>query len=158
MRKFVFAAAALSVIGVTGAAIGASHADPAVLGAIKARQSVMQLYAFNLGKLGAMAKGEMDYDADIAKGAAENLAALASLDQSQMWPSGSDNSTLEETRALPALWEDMQGVMKTAGDLATATSALAETAGDGLDAVRAGLGPVGGACGACHKAYRASES
>ena len=27
--------------------------------AIKARQAVMQIYAFNLGKLGAMAKGEM---------------------------------------------------------------------------------------------------
>jgi len=33
---------------------------------IKARQSVMQIYSFNLGQLGAMAKGEIKYDAKLA--------------------------------------------------------------------------------------------
>ena len=39
----------------------------------------MQLYAFNISHLGAMAKGEVDYDAAAASAAANNLAALAAL-------------------------------------------------------------------------------
>ena len=51
--------------------------------AIKARQAMFQLYSFNIGILGAMAKGEREYDADVAREAAENLQAAANLGQSQ---------------------------------------------------------------------------
>ena len=47
----------------------ASAQDAAVKGAITARQSLMKLYAFNLGTLGAMAQGKMDYDAEAASAA-----------------------------------------------------------------------------------------
>ena len=153
MRKLFLATAAFATLGATTAAIGESHAEKNP--AVEARQSLMHLYAFHLGPLGAMAKGEMDYDAEVASVAATNLASLAALNQMAMWPEGTDSETIEGTRALPAIWQDGSEVGKMADDLATATAALAETAGDGLDAVRAGLGPVGGACGACHKAYRA---
>lgn len=153
MRKLFLATAAFATLGATTAAIGESHAEKNP--AVEARQSLMHLYAFHLGPLGAMAKGEMDYDAEVASVAATNLASLAALNQMAMWPEGTDSETIEGTRALPAIWQEGSEVGKMADDLATATAALAETAGDGLDAVRAGLGPVGGACGACHKAYRA---
>lgn len=153
MRKLFLATAAIATLGATTAAIGESHAEKNP--AVEARQSLMHLYAFHLGPLGAMAKGEMDYDAEVASVAATNLASLAALNQMAMWPEGTDSETIEGTRALPAIWQEGSEVGKMADDLATATAALAETAGDGLDAVRAGLGPVGGACGACHKAYRA---
>ena len=52
-------------------------ADEAAEGAIKARQSVMQLYAFNLGALGAMAKTAVPYDAEVANAHAGNLLALS---------------------------------------------------------------------------------
>lgn len=155
MRKLVLATAALAALGVTGAAIGASHAEADVKGAIEARQSLMHLYAFNLGPLGAMAKGEMEYDAEAAQRAATNLATLASVDQGAMWPMGSDSEQAEGSRALPAIWEEGSDIDAKLGALREATEALAGTAGDGIEAVRAGLGPVGGACGACHKAYRA---
>lgn len=155
MRKAILATAALATLGVSTAAIGASHADKNP--AVAARQAVMSLYSYHLGTLGAMAKGEMEYDAEAASVAASNLAALASLNQMTMWPEGTDNGSIEGTRALPAIWEEGSDIGAKAGDLTEATAALAETAGDGLDAVRAGMGPVGQACGACHKAYRASE-
>lgn len=157
MKKITFAAAAMAALGIAGAAIGASHADPAIAGAIKARKATMQLYAYNLGQLGAMAKGDMEYDADAAQAAADNLVALSGLNQMAMWPQGSDNTSGAETRALPALWEDMAGVEEAAGALHTAAMSMAEVAGNGVEAIQANMGALGGGCGGCHKAYRAAD-
>jgi len=155
MRMLFLATATLATLGVTTAAIGQSAANPAP--AIKARQSLMQLYAFNLGTLGAMAKGDVEYNAEAAQAAADNLASLASVNQMAFWPEGSDNASVEGTKALPAIWESDSDIGAKVGALQEATQALAATAGDGVEAVQAGLGAVGGACGACHKAYRQSE-
>lgn len=141
----------------TTAVLAASHSGPAD-GAIKARKAHMQLMAFELGPIGAMAKGEMDYDAEVAAAYAGNLAALASMDWTAYMVEGSDNGSMEGTRLLPAALSDMDGFFKAQNDLATAAAALAESAGNGVEALQAGLGPVGGACGACHKAYRAAAN
>jgi len=54
--------------------------------AIKARQAMFQLYSFNIGILGAMAKGDRDYDADVAREAAENLQLVPYLKSGQHFP------------------------------------------------------------------------
>ena len=147
-------AALLGLGVVAGPALADAHLDAAV----KARKAHMQLYAFNLGQLGGMAKGEIDYDAEAASAAAANLADLASLNQARYWPQGSDNFAMgEETRALPALWDNIDDVMKISGDLEDATATLASAAGQDLDSLRAALGDVGKACGACHEDYRQSN-
>ena len=61
---------------------------------------------------------------------------------------------VDGSRALPALWENMPDVMSKASDLATAATAMETAAGTDLASLQAGMGAVGGACGACHKAYR----
>ena len=121
---------------------------------ITARQSVMRLYVFNIGQLAAMAKGDLDYDSARAATAAGNLALMAKVNQSWMWPAGSDNFSVDNTRAMPELWDNLPDAQAKQRALIAATDALAAVAGDGLDAVRANLGAVGQACGACHKAYR----
>ena len=124
--------------------------------AVKARQAHMQLYGFNLGILGAMAKGETEYNADAAMAAANNLATVSALNQSAYWAEGTDNEALgDETKALPALWGADSNAAEIASDLVIAAASLAEVAGDGQEAIGPALGPVGQACGACHKAYRA---
>jgi cytochrome c556 len=144
-------ALALGAALLAGTALAESHgSNPAV----KARQSHMQLYAHNIGVLGAMVKGEVDYGAEAAVAAAGNLAALSQLDQRTYWPQGTDSDTLDGTRALPAIWNDFPDILTKAKALTDAAVALEATAGDGLDALKAGFGPVGGACGACHKAYQ----
>lgn len=149
----VFAAALGTV------ASGDDHVDPAAMKAAKARQAQMQLYAFNLGQLGAMAKGEVDYDAGAASAAAGNLAKLASLDGRAVWVPGSDDATLgqEATEALPAIWEEGSKVGEKAMALASAASQLDAVAGDGLDALRGAIGDVGKSCGGCHEDYRRSD-
>jgi cytochrome c556 len=156
-KKTFLAGLAIAGIAAT-AAIGESHADKAAMQAVKARQAVMQLYAFNLGTLGGMAKGEIDYDAEAASAAADNLAALSGMNQMAMWPEGSDSDTLgDATRALPTIWTEGE-IDEHTEALHTAAVALAETAGDGLDALRGGIGAVGKECGACHEEYRKPNS
>ncbi len=149
------------VFGLAGAALAStaliadSHAD--LHPAVKARQAQMSLYAFNLGALGAMAKGEVDYDAEAAQGAASNLVALSTLAAGPMWAPGTDDMSVEGTRALATAWENMEDIMAKGTAMAEAASAMADAAGTDLASLQAAMGPLGGACSECHKAYRAPE-
>lgn len=125
--------------------------------AIKARKSQMTLYAFNLAPLGEMAKGTLAYDADVASKAATNLAALAKLDQSRLWREGTDQMSAENTRALPDIWDNMDDVMAKSLAMTGAADAMQLAAGTDLASLQAAMGALGGACGACHKLYRAPE-
>lgn len=152
MKKLLIPAAVLAVVA-AGAVVAGSHGgNPAV----KARQAHMTLNSFHAGYLGAVMQGKADYDADTAQGAADALMALAGtgINQSRMWPQGTDADSIEGTRALPAAWADFPDMMEKLTALLAATTALAAVAGDGEDAMKTALGPVFGACGACHKAYR----
>ena len=144
-----------SLVAAAGLAFAGGHGgNPAV----KARKAHMQLYAHNLGILGGMAKGEVEYNADAASGAANNLAALASSYQGGYWVPGTSNAELgDETRALPAIWESGSTAGQIGGQMAEAAAALAAVAGDGQAALGPALGPVGKACGDCHKGYRQSN-
>lgn len=126
--------------------------------AVQARHSLMTLNGHYLGQLGAMAKGETPYDAAKAEAAAASLAALAMLDESAMWPEGSDNGALgDKTRALPVIWTSYPAITEKMQAFADATAALAKTAGTDLASLQAGIGPVGKACGDCHETYRAPK-
>lgn len=139
------------------AGLSESHMDKAISDAIDARKAQMDLYAFNLGLLGGMAKGAIDYDAAAAGKAASNLAMLTKLDQSRLWPEGSDEMSTEGTRALADIWDNLPDVMSKNAALVEAATAMEAAAGSSLAELQAAMGPLGGACGACHKAYRAPE-
>ena len=136
------------------AAFADSHIDPAIAGALKARQSHMELYQFNAGMLFAMASDKMPYDAEAASAAASNLVTLTKLDQSGYWPQGSDSEAVEGTRALPAMWENYPDVIAKATAFNEAVVAMDAVAGTDLASVKGAIGPIGAACTACHKAYR----
>lgn len=138
-----------------GASSGSAFAQDKFDGAIKARKAIMTLYAFNLGQLGAMAKGEADYDAEKAQTAADNLKDLAAVNMSAAWPQGSDSTALPgKTRAKAEAWTNFQEGAKIHGDLIAASVKLADAAGSGVDGIRANIGAVGATCSACHKAFR----
>ena len=134
------------------------YADGHLEKAVKARQSLMELYSFNLGQLGAMAKGTVAYDAATASAAAGNLAALAALDQGAMWPKGTDLTAMpEKTRAMAEIWSTYPEIQGKGKALADASAAMAKVAGDGLPALQGAVGDVGKACGECHKPFRAPK-
>lgn len=132
-------------------------ADP-IEDAIKARRSYYQVVKFNTGQLFAIAKGQAEYDAKKAQSYADNLKALANLDNSAMWPKGSDNGAMAgKTRALPEIWSTFPEVLEKSKGLKTATAELASVAGNGLDAFRGKVGAIGDACKACHTKFRAKD-
>lgn len=143
--------AALATVLATSAFAGGHSGNPAV----KARQAHMELYQFNAGYLGGVARGKVEYNADAAQGAANNLLALVKMDQSRMWPMGTDDMSIDGTRAQPALWENFDKVIEISKGFSAAAENLALVAGNGADAVGGAIGPVFEACTACHKAFRA---
>ena len=126
--------------------------------AIKARKGLMQAIVHQMGGLGAMAKGKMDYDAEQAKVWAGNLDLLARVNQGSMWPQGSGNDAYPgKTRALPDIWSTYPKVAEKNAAFAKAAANLAQTAGNGLEALQMGMGAVGKSCGGCHKPFRAAK-
>ncbi len=156
--KFI-ATLALGVLtagGVIAASHSASPVDPK--SAVTARKGHMQIYAHNLGILGGMARGSIEYDAALATTAADNLAAAAAMSQDTYWVPGTAVDEYEGSKALPVIWEDMAGFEEDMMALTEASAALAGTAGDGVEAIQAGMRGIGGACGACHEDYRQSDN
>ncbi|MEO1493683.1 MAG: cytochrome c [Pseudomonadota bacterium] len=155
-RQFLIGAAALSTVATLS--ILPAAADEAMEKAVKARQGLFQVYAFNLGQLGAMAKGKVEFDAEAAQNAADNLLAATSMKGGAMWPQGSDNTGAMKgkTRAKAEAWTTWPAIAKNSEDMVVAAKALAENAGT-LDGIKANIADVGQACKACHEKYRAKD-
>ncbi|MEP3278943.1 MAG: cytochrome c [Stappiaceae bacterium] len=155
MRTFI---KTLLSIGLLAFFTGTAMSQDANEKAIKARQAVMQIYSFNLGQLGAMVKGEVDYDAELASIIAKDLLAAANMDNRAMWPQGSGEDAYPgKTRALPALWSTFPKVLEKQAALRTAAEKLAAEAGNGVEAIKANMGGVGGSCKGCHDDFRAEK-
>lgn len=134
---------------------GLASAQSAFDNQLKARQGLMRLVGWNVGVLGGMARGKVEYNAEEAQAAADNLVALSKLHQAPLWPSGSDNFDTEGTRALPAIWESPADFQAKWQEFGTAVSALQQVAGNGAEGLGAAVGPVGGTCKSCHEKYQA---
>lgn len=148
----VIVVAAAATVG-----LGVALADEPFSSELGARQGQFKLLAFNLGPIVGMAQGNIEYDAATAQIAADNIVALTSLHQSRLWPEGSDNESIENTRALPSIWENTEDFAEKFNDLGDAARGMQEAAGTDLNALRGQLRTLGGACSACHESYRQSE-
>jgi cytochrome c556 len=126
--------------------------------AIDHRRTFMQLVWRDFGPLGAMAKGEMEYDADAAQAHANNLRALSSYNPTNLFMANTSNADRPgDTRALPAIWENLGGFLEDYGTFANAMSALADAAGQGHGELAAAVGEAGKSCGGCHDDFRAKD-
>ena len=147
-----------AALGVTlGASVVAIAADSPEEKAVKARQGLMQVYSFNMGIMSAMAKGKMPYDAEMASNAAANLLAAVSMKNGPMWPAGSDEDSVEGSRAKATLWSTYPEVAEKGKAMMSASTDLASVAGNGLDALKGAMGPVGKGCKGCHDDFRAKK-
>jgi cytochrome c556 len=158
MKAKIFRTTLLLSLGIGMTASAWADSDYPYKKEIEARQSFMQVYAYNLGLLGNMAKEKTPYDAKIATAAASNLVAAINMDNSTMWPKGSDadSSGLNKdlTRAKPDIWTTYPKVKEKSKDLKDALTKMAAVAGDGLGAVKANMKDVGSGCKGCHEAFR----
>ncbi len=147
----------LLVCGLILTATGFAAQDP-LEKAIKARQGEMQLRAFNAGPLFGMAKGQVDYDAELASKLAGNLKLLLELDNGRAWAGGSHNEAYPgETTALPKIWDTYPEIAEYGKKYASAVNAIAAVAGNGRDALKSEIGNLGKACKACHDDFREKQ-
>ena len=149
-RVTVTTGALVLLAGMITAAVGVgAAADP-----IKVRQALMMSQGVHLGALGAIVKGEAPYT-DLANGHAFAVLKISQA-LTSMFPEGSG---LGDTRAKPEIWSDWAKFEQAAADLETAAAKLIEaTKGGEPGAIGAALGEVGGACGGCHKPFRAEKN
>jgi len=154
MRKTTIAI--LAALAMTAAP--AFSADAPFAQQIKARQGLMEINALNIGVLAGMAKGEQPYDAATAQAAADALVGVYKLDLPMLWPKGSDNTANPATNALPAIWADGSDIGEKAEAWEKATLAMQAAAGKDLDSLKGAMEGLGGACGSCHKAFRAAQN
>jgi cytochrome c556 len=152
--KSAFMIAAL-VAGV--ASVAFAEAEDPFADNVETRHGLMLQMATDLGKVGAMAKGEVAYDQAVASRAAANIAAVASVLSLDQFPAGSEYQASADSFALPAIWTTSDDFLTKIADLNTAAAAFQTAASTDLDTLKAGMGALGGACSACHKAYRQPE-
>ena len=154
MKLWMFATAAIMLLphGVFAGDTTDAFADD-----VQSRKGLMLLMSGNLAKLGAMAKGEMPYDAAAATKAAANVAALASVMSPDLFPAGSEYGKATDSYALPAIWANPDDFVARIAALNTAAAAMQVAAAGDAQGVQGGMAALGGACGACHKAYRQPE-
>ena len=83
----------------------AAYAQDDFSAQLKARQGQFRITAINLGILGGVAQGKTEYNAEAAQAAADTLVAVSMIQQAPMWPAGSDDMSIEGTRAQTTIWE-----------------------------------------------------
>lgn len=119
--------------------------------AIEYRQGVFQAIKWHFGSMGAVVKGQMDYDAEDFARRAEIVSQLSHLP----WEGFVEDSYTGDTAALPAIaenWDKFEGGSKM---LMEKTAALAEAAKTGdLDQIRPAFGEVGKTCKGCHDNFK----
>lgn len=126
--------------------------------AIQARQGEMQLRSYSAGPLFAMAKGDIDYDAEKASMLANNLLKLLEIDIRSAWVKGSDNENYPgDTTALPKIWTTYPEIGNYGKKYATAVRELAAVAGKGRDQMKSKIGALGKSCKGCHDEFREKD-
>ena len=151
--KLLGLSSALVLAGVT---VWAETADP-FADIVETRHGLMMQMAADVGKMGAMVKGTEPYDAAAAAKAAANVSAIASVISMAQFPAGSEAGKSADSSAKPEIWAAPADFQAKIGDLNTAADALKAAAGTDADSLKAGIGALGKACGACHSAYRQSQ-
>jgi cytochrome c556 len=147
MKQAVPILAALAVVGAFSAAVYAQTPDRA----IKYRQGIMQAQGWHMGILGGMAKGTRPYDKEVATRSSKYVNELLEMGWEGFIP-GSESGA--PTRAKPEIWKDRAKFDKYAQDARAESAKFAAAAGNGLDALRAAIGPMGRACNNCHDDFQ----
>jgi len=123
---------------------------------IDVRQGVVNILAWNIGPLVGMAKGQIPFNADMAKRSGTRMAQAAPMlaDAFRM-----DTREFNlETGALDKIWDNQDDFKAKAQDLVDATAAFAAAAASGDEKkTMKTFGDDGGACKGCHDEYRAKD-
>lgn len=126
--------------------------------ALEARHGYMKMLGMNMGTLAGMAKGDVAYDEAAAVTAAANIEALSKYKAAALFIPGTANGEVEDSDALPAIWEKPEQFAEEFDEFAAAAAGSSEAVKGGQANVGAALQKLGGACKECHDDFRKPES
>lgn len=124
-------------------ALAQQATDPNVI----ARKDLMRANAGAAKVLGDMATGVTAFDQAAAEAAKATLIEDARATPAAFQTEATDASS----KARPEIWANWDDFVAKAGALAAAAEALDTSS---AQSIGAGMGAVGGACAACHRAYQ----
>jgi len=156
MKNQISSVVALSVLSVSLLASQSALSQDAKIieAAVKYRQGAFSMIGWHIGPLGAMAKGEMEFDAATFASNAQAIADLAKYPENAFIDGSSSDDV--ETRAKPEIWSDAAGFGEKLEAFKSASAELASTAAGAasLDDVKGAFGALGKSCKGCHDDYR----
>jgi cytochrome c556 len=148
MKRLALAAAVLTVSGsLYSATATAQFAKPD--DAIKYRQSAFTVLTTHMGRLGAMARGDVPFDAAAAQASARVVEMVSHLPW-DAFPPGS-NTGAAKIKGDP--WKDAAAFTKLQGDLKAQTAKLPAAVAT-LDGLKAQVGATSRVCRECHESFR----
>jgi cytochrome c556 len=121
--------------------------------AVDFRKALLQLVRSNMGPLGAMAKGQIDYDADVMTTNSLRIGQLASMmgDYFEL----DTRKFPVKTDARDVVWEEMDDFKSKTQDLINAAANLQEVAlAKDESNYRKAIGDLGSTCKACHDKFK----
>jgi cytochrome c556 len=119
--------------------------------AIDYRKAGFGMIKHHFGPMGAMVKGEKEFNAEEFAKNAEAVAALSKFPMNG-FIAGSD---MGETEAKDNIWSNMDDFKKKMETFQVEATSLAEIAkGGDMAAIKPQFGKVGESCKACHKEYK----
>ncbi len=152
MRRILISAV-IAMTATSALAAGITKED-----AVESRRAYYRVLGHDMATLSALAKGEIEYNADTAKTAVANMMLLGKYDTERLYPAGTSNADMPgKTRALPVIWDDMAGLHAKADEVNQALVAMNEVAGEGRAALGKALGKLGGSCKGCHSDFRSKD-
>lgn len=120
--------------------------------AVEYRQAVMTIFAYNIGPMGAMAKGKIPFDEAAFAEHAKQLAVAAKLELLKSFPEDSATDDSDAKDEIWFQWDDFVGKHQAFAEAMDKLGAAAEAGGK--DAMLAQFKESAGACKACHKAFK----
>jgi cytochrome c556 len=121
--------------------------------AIKYRQSAFTVMGTHFGRIGAVVRGDVPFNAAAVTANAEIVAAMSKLPYTAFGPG---TETGGNTKAKAEIWKEKDKFDKGAADMQDAVGKLVVAARSGnLDDVKKAFGAAGQTCKACHDEYRA---
>ncbi|MFP2768887.1 c-type cytochrome [Oceanisphaera sp. KMM 10153] len=121
---------------------------------VKYRQSIYQVISAQAKVMGAMIKGETDFDGEALHQRAVNMSNVGKLLGETYVPSTKGQA---DSNMLPAAWEDMDGFSAKGKAFGSALQELIAVSGEpGFDEAKAkpAVGKLLKSCKACHDDYR----
>lgn len=153
-KIFTAATAATLTLAIGGMALAQLSGDEAVT----KRRADMTAAAKAVGGIRAVANGGTIDDSvkpALVEAAGTLVASFTELSKDDVWPAGSTNEAIANSKAKSEIWSNHDGFKADMNNALTAALAVQSAVqGGDVDQVKTAVGAMMQTCGSCHKDFR----